>query len=112
MDFLTAAIVEALKQAEVRFRYSRLFVGICVESTGTFSKTNESYFQLQGIVECPRLARTYRQSHLLTMSGVPPTPDLRARMSGNPLFSSGLPPGSEVPGTVSDRGVLTQPGHL
>ncbi len=32
--------------------------------------------------ECPELAKTYRQSHLLTMSEVAPTPDLRTRMSG------------------------------
>jgi hypothetical protein len=58
------------------------------------------------------LARTRRKSHLLTMSEVPPAPDLRARMSGILLFSSGLPPGPEVPGAPGKRGVLTQRRHL
>ncbi len=46
------------------------------------------------------------------MSEVAPTPDLRARMSGIVLFSSGLPPGPEVPSVICGRGVMTQSGHL
>ncbi len=61
--------------------------------------------------ESPLLAITRRQSHLLTMSGVPPTPDLQARMSGIGWFSFGLPPSPEVPGATGVRGVLTHNGH-
>jgi hypothetical protein len=38
------------------------------------------------------LARTRRQSRFRGMSGMTPTPDLRTRMSGIMLISSGLPP--------------------
>jgi len=57
------------------------------------------------------MAITRRQSHLLTMSGVAPTSDLRARMSRISLFSSGLPPGPEVPGATGRRGLLTPNRH-
>ena len=49
------------------------------------------------------VARTYRQSHLLNMSGVSPTPDLRVRMSGIMSFSSGLPSGSDLTDTPAER---------
>jgi hypothetical protein len=58
------------------------------------------------------MAKTCRQSQLLTMSGTASTPDIRSRTSGIALFSSGLPPGSEVPETVGEPGLMTQPGHL
>jgi hypothetical protein len=61
--------------------------------------------------QCPFMARTYRQSHLLNMSGVPPTPDLRARMSGFRVIRAGLPSGSDVPIGTGGRGVMTLPGH-
>ena len=55
-------------------------------------------------LESPVMAITRRQSHLLTMSEVAPTPDLRARMSGIVLFSSGLPPRSGSTGCYRQTG--------
>ncbi len=49
------------------------------------------------------MARTYRQSHLLNMSGVGPIPDLPPEMSGSP-------PTPDVGGTRRLRGVLTHNG--
>ena len=53
------------------------------------------------------MAMTRRQSHLLTMSEVTPTPDLQARMSGIVLLSSGVLSGPDMPGAPAIRGVLT-----
>ncbi len=59
--------------------------------------------------ECRDLAITPRKSHHLTMSGVPPTPDLRARMSEFRLISSGLHSGPDVAGATGIRRVLNIP---
>jgi hypothetical protein len=54
---------------------------------------------------------TRRQSHLLTMSGMTPTPDLRAAMSEFGLIPSGITSGSDVTDTHRERGVLTHKRH-
>ena len=62
-------------------------------------------------LECPGLAKTRRQSRLLTMSEVTPTPDLPARMSGIVLFSSGSPPGPDVVDNPRVRRLMTPNRH-
>ncbi len=62
--------------------------------------------------ELPVMAISYRPVHVRGTSGVPPASDLRARMSGIVLFSSGLPLGPEVPRSVSDRGVMPHSGRF
>ena len=63
-----------------------------------------------GRPECLLLAKTYRPSHLRGTSGMAPTPDLLAAMSGFRLIPSGIISGSDVPGTLGVRGVLTHNG--
>ena len=60
--------------------------------------------------KCRLLAITRRQSHLPTMSGMVPTPDLPERMSGILLFSSGLLPGTDVADSSGIRRVVTHGG--
>ncbi len=55
------------------------------------------------------MARTYRQSHLRGTSGMAPTPDLLAAMSGFRLIPSGITSGSDLADTPGVRGVLTTP---
>ncbi len=56
------------------------------------------------------MAKTYRSRHADATSGLAPTPDLLAAMSGFRLIPSGLPSGSDVAGATGIRGVLTQSG--
>ena len=60
------------------------------------------------VLKLPTLARTYRQSHLVAMSGMAPTPDFRVRMSGILSLSSGLPSGPDVADSPCVRGKMTQ----
>jgi hypothetical protein len=63
------------------------------------------------VIQCRLLARTYRLGPFHGTVSLPPKADFRARMFGILLLSSGLPPGSEVPGAAGGRGVLTRCGH-
>ena len=54
-----------------------------------------------GARECLLMARTYRQSHLLVMSGLVPGSDIPLEMSASPL----APDVADTPGV---RGLLTQ----
>ncbi len=57
------------------------------------------------------MAKTHRQSHLRETSGMAPTLDLLAAMSGFRLIPSGITSGSDVPDAPGIREVMTQPGH-
>ncbi len=59
----------------------------------------------------PLMAKTRRQSHLRSTSGMAPTPDLLAAMSGFRLIPSGLHSGPDVAGATGIRRVLTPSRH-
>jgi hypothetical protein len=52
-------------------------------------------------------AKTYRQSHLRSTSGMAPTPDLLSAMSGFQLISSGVPSGPDMGSIPKAAGIAT-----
>ncbi len=63
------------------------------------------------VLECPLLAKTYRQSRRRGTSAMASGSDIQAAMSDFELISSALPPGSDVTDSPGIRGVMTRSRH-